>query len=110
MASEGLTTVPSSFQATETMERLEAEIKARGMTVFARIDHAAGASSAGLSLRPTELLIFGVWEDASAQVWLTYNDPAWLAQRHDVGHGATPTISAMAASLGDIAQKTTLPP
>jgi len=134
MASEGLTTVPSSFQATETMERLEAEIKARGMTVFARIDHAAEAASAGLSLRPTELLIFGnakagtplmqsrqtigidlplkilVWEDASAQVWLTYNDPAWLAQRHDVGHGATPTISAMAAALGDIAQKTTMPP
>src|ERR1700682_1424183 len=108
MASEGLTTVPSWFQATETMDRLEAWRKGRGGTGFARIDHAAGALSAGLSLRPTELLIFGnakagtplmqsgqtigidlplkilVWEDASAKVWLTYNDPAWLAKRHDV--------------------------
>jgi len=115
------------------MERLEAEIKARGITVFARIDHAAGAASAGLSLRPTELLIFGnakagtplmqsaqtigidlplkilVWRDASAKVWLTYNDPAWLAKRHDVGPGATPTIGAMATALGDIARKATMP-
>jgi uncharacterized protein (DUF302 family) len=115
------------------MERLEAEIKARGITVFARIDHAAGAASAGLSLRPTELLIFGnakagtplmqsgqtigidlplkilVWQDASAKVWLTYNDPAWLAKRHDVGPGATPTIGAMATALGDIARKATMP-
>jgi uncharacterized protein (DUF302 family) len=134
MASEGLTTILSSFQLSETMDRLEAEIKARGMTVFARIDHTAGAASAGLSLRPTELLIFGnakagtplmqsaqtigidlplkilAWQDASAKVWLTYNDPAWLAKRHDIGPGATPTISAMAAALGDIARKATNPP
>ena len=133
MTSEGLMTVPSSFPLSETMERLEAEIKARGITVFARIDHAAGAASAGLSLRPTELLIFGnakagtplmqsrqtigidlplkilVWQDASAKVWLTYNDPAWLAKRHDVGPGATPTIGAMATALGDIARKATMP-
>jgi uncharacterized protein (DUF302 family) len=134
MAPEGLTTVPSAFQATETMDRLAAEIKARGMTVFARIDHAAGASSAGLSLRPTEVLIFGnakagtplmqssqtigidlplkilVWQDASAKVWLTYNDPIWLAKRHGVGPGATPTISAMAVALGDIARRVTMRP
>src|SRR6266699_6659471 len=59
MAADGLTTIPSSFGPKETMDRLETEIKAKGMTVFARIDHAAGAAEVGLPLRPTELLIFG---------------------------------------------------
>jgi uncharacterized protein (DUF302 family) len=59
MTSVGLATILSTFGPKETMDRLEAEIKARGMTVFARIDHAAGAAEAGLPLRPTELLIFG---------------------------------------------------
>jgi len=105
MAADGLTTLRSSYGPKDTMTRLEAEVKARGMTVFARIDHAAGAAGAGLPLRPTELLIFGnakagtplmqtvqttgidlplkalVWEDASGATWLSYNDPAWLAQR-----------------------------
>ncbi len=99
MAADGLTTIPSSFAPKDTMDRLEAEIKARGMTVFARIDHAAGAAQVGLPLRPTELLIFGnakggtplmqsdqavgidlplkalVWEDANGKTWLSYNDP-----------------------------------
>jgi uncharacterized protein (DUF302 family) len=116
------------------MDRLEAEIKARGMTVFARIDHAAGASNAGLSLRPTELLIFGnaksgtplmqssqtigidlplkilVWQDASAKIWLTYNDPVWLAKRHGVAPTVAPAISVMASVLADIAQKVTMSP
>src|SRR5499427_678402 len=59
MAADGLTTIASSYGPKETMDRLEAEIKAKGMIVFARIDHAAGAAQAGLSLRPTEVLIFG---------------------------------------------------
>jgi len=59
MAADGLTTIPSNYGPKETMDRLEAEIKAKGMTVFARIDHAAGAAQAGLSLRPTEVLLFG---------------------------------------------------
>jgi hypothetical protein len=59
MAAEGLTTISSDFGPKETMDRLEAELKANGVTVFARIDHAAGAASVGLPLRPTELLIFG---------------------------------------------------
>src|ERR1700750_338043 len=59
MAADGLTTIASNHGPKETMDRLEAEVKAKGMTVFARIDHAAGAAGIGLSLRPTELLIFG---------------------------------------------------
>src|SRR5215510_13507112 len=59
MAADGLTTIPSSYGPKDTMNRLEAAVKAKGLTVFARIDHAARAAEAGLSLRPTELLIFG---------------------------------------------------
>ena len=104
-----LATILSSFGPKETMDRLEAEIKAKGMTVFARIDHAGGAAEAGLPLRPTELLIFGsakagtplmqadqaigidlplkasVFEDAAGKVWLSCNDPHWLAKRHGLG-------------------------
>ena len=59
MAADGLITMASSLGAKETMDRLEAEVKAKGLTVFARIDHAAGAVEVGLPLRPTEVLIFG---------------------------------------------------
>lgn len=59
MASNGLTILPSEFDSKETMDRLQTEIESRGLTVFARIDHAAGAEAIGLKLPPTELLIFG---------------------------------------------------
>ena len=59
MAADGLITIESRYGPEETMNRFEAEVRARGLTVFAHIDHAAGATAAGLALRPTELLIFG---------------------------------------------------
>jgi uncharacterized protein (DUF302 family) len=59
MAADGLVTIKSSFGPEETMNRLEAEVRAKGMTVFAHIDHAAGATTVRLSLRPTDVLIFG---------------------------------------------------
>ena len=59
MMADGLTTIVSAFGPKETMDRLEAEVKSKGLTVFARVDHAAGAVAVGLPLRPTELLIFG---------------------------------------------------
>jgi uncharacterized protein (DUF302 family) len=128
MAADGLTTLRSSYGPKDTMTRLEAEVKARGMTVFARIDHAAGAAGAGLPLRPTELLIFGnakagtplmqtvqttgidlplkalVWEDASGATWLSYNDPAWLAQRHGVAGETETVIGMMSKALDAVAQ------
>jgi uncharacterized protein (DUF302 family) len=116
------------------MNKLEAEVKAKGMTVFARIDHAAGAKAAGLSLRPTELLIFGdakagtplmqagqtigidlplkalVWQDHAGSTWLSYNDLSWLVKRHDLGHEPAPTIHNMTAVLTALAEAaTTLP-
>jgi len=128
MSAEGLTTIPSSHGPKETMDRLEAGAKAKGMTVFARIDHAAGAAEVGLALRPTEVLIFGtakagtalmqanqttgidlplkalVWQDAQGKTWLSYNEPAWVAQRHALGPQAQGAVEAISAGLGAIAR------
>jgi uncharacterized protein (DUF302 family) len=133
MAADGLISVLSTFGAKDTMDRLEAEIKARGMTVFVRIDHAAGAAEAGLALRPTVLLIFGnakagtplmqadqaigidlplkalVTEDASGRVWLSYNDPHWMAQRHGLGAATGQTVAAMVAALNALATEAAAP-
>jgi uncharacterized protein (DUF302 family) len=134
MAADGLKTLPSSYGAKDTMNRFENEVKARGMTIFARIDHAAGAARAGLTLPPTELLIFGnakagtplmqsnqtigidlplkalAWQDAAGKTWLSYNDPTWLAKRHGLGQEIQAAVGAMAAGLNAIAKTaTTLP-
>jgi uncharacterized protein (DUF302 family) len=126
MTVPGLTTIASDFGPKETMDRLEAEVRAKGMEVFARVDHAAGARQAGMDLRPTELLIFGaakggtplmqasqtmgidlplkalVWEDESGRTWISTNDPIWLAQRHGVeakAGGVPRALSGMLAAL-----------
>src|SRR4051812_44868115 len=109
MAADGLVTVRSNHDPKETMSRLEADVKARGLTVFAHVDHSAGAAAVGLPLRATHLLIIGnaeggtplmqmdqtvgidlplkilVWQDQSGTTWLSYNDPGWLAKRHGLG-------------------------
>jgi uncharacterized protein (DUF302 family) len=126
---EGLTSIRSKFGPKETKDRLETEICSNGMTVFARIDHAAGAAQVGLTLAPTELVIFGntrgtplmqsvqtvgidlplralVWEDASGTTWLSYNEPNWIAQRHGVAN-AEPVVSKMSAALSAISRKAT---
>ena len=131
MAADGLTTIPSSYGPKDTMNRLEAAVKAKGMTIFARIDHAAGASAAGLSLRPTEVLIFGnakggtplmksvqtigldlplkalVWQDISGKTWLSYNDPAWLAKRHGLSGEAEAAVGIITAALHAVATAAT---
>ena len=130
----GLITIKSAFGPEETMQRLEAEVSAKGMTVFAHVDHAAGAAAVGLPLRPTDLLIFGnakggtplmqsaqaigidlplkalVWQDALGTTWLSYNDPAWLTHRHGVGEEAKPVVNALTAALNALATKATTPP
>lgn len=127
---EGLTSIRSRFGPKETMDRLEKEIRAQELKVFARIDHATGAAAAGLELRPTELIIFGnarggtplmqsaqtvgidlplkalVWEDASGTTWLSYNEPSWIAQRHNIPN-AEPVVSKMTATLGAMSRKAT---
>jgi uncharacterized protein (DUF302 family) len=131
MAADGLMTIRSSHGPKDTMDGFEAEVRAKGLTVFARIDHAAGAAAAGLSLRPTELLIFGnakggtplmqsiqsigidlplkalVWQDGAGNTWLSYNDPSWLAKRHGLGHEVDATVAALAAALDALARAAT---
>jgi uncharacterized protein (DUF302 family) len=129
---EGLTTIISKFDPKETMDRLEAEVRARRLTVFARIDHAAGAAEVGLTLRPTELIIFGnarggtplmqasqtagidlplkalVWQDAAGKTWLSYNEPSWIVQRHGLGVRAE-IVDNLTAALSAIARKAANP-
>ena len=125
---EGLTTLASRFDPKETMDRLEAEIRAKGLEIFARIDHAAGAAEVGLTLQPTELIIFGnarggtplmqsaqtagidlplkalVWLDAENQTWLSYNEPSWIVQRQGLGVRAE-IVDNMTAALSAISRK-----
>jgi uncharacterized protein (DUF302 family) len=125
-SADGLVALKSPHSAADTMSRLEAAVKQRGLNVFARIDHAAGAVKVGKSLRATELLIFGnpqggtplmecaqtagidlplkalVWQDERSQVWLGYNDPAFLAQRHGVA--SCPVVENLRKALSGLAE------
>jgi uncharacterized protein (DUF302 family) len=126
-AADGLVALKSPHAAKATMDRLEKALKEKGLTIFARIDHSAGAAKIGKQLRPTELLIFGnpqggtpfmecaqtagidlplkalVWQDASAQVWLGYNDPEYLARRH--GAAQCPAAAGLKKALAGFAQQ-----
>jgi uncharacterized protein (DUF302 family) len=130
---DGLVTLQSSHDFATTLARLTAALESKGVRVFARIDHAAGATSAGLELRPTTLVVFGnpvggtplmqaaqtvgidlplkalVWQDAQGAVHLTYNDPVWIAARHGLDSGAEQAVTAMAAGLAAFARHATGP-
>lgn len=118
----GLVTKKSAHPVGATLDRLEAIVREKGFTVFARIDHAAGAAKVGKELRPTQLLIFGnpkvgtalmsssqsagldlpirvaAWEDAQGQVWLGYTAPAALAARHGI-RDRDPVVEKMTGAL-----------
>jgi uncharacterized protein (DUF302 family) len=111
---------PSKYSVAETLNRLEAVVKAKGITVFARVDHSGDAEKVGLKLRPTQLLIFGnpkagtplmisaqsvaidlplkalAWEDASGKVWISYNSPAYLQQRHGFNEELIKNVAVIA--------------
>jgi uncharacterized protein (DUF302 family) len=123
MAGDGLITVASTAPVGETIDRLVETVTASGMRVFARIDHAAGAAEVGMELRPTEVVLFGhprggtpmmqdrqtagldlplkvlAWEDEHGAVWLTTNDPRWLARRHGLGEPSRQAVAALTAGL-----------
>jgi uncharacterized protein (DUF302 family) len=131
MAIDGLTTIKSGLGPRDTMDRLAAGVTSKGMNVFARIDHAAGAAAVGMPLRPTEVLIFGnarggtplmqaaqtigidlplkalVWQDAAGDTYLTYNDPVWLAQRHGITGETEAVASKLASALAALASAAT---
>ena len=128
----GMAVVASPHDVATTADRLERVLGEKGMKVFARIDHAAGAASAGLELRPTVLVIFGnpqvgtklmqcgqsaaidlpmkalVWRDAEGRVWLGYNTPEYLAQRHSLA-GCEAVLEKVRGALAAFAAAATAP-
>ena len=127
MAVEGLVTSTSPRPPAEVIARLKAEIAARKLTIFAEIDHAAGAEAVGLTLRPLFLLIFGeakggtplmqagatagidlplkflVWQDAEGETQVSYNDPDWVAKRHGLGEAVEAPVRVLSGLLGGLA-------
>ena len=127
-ATEGMISIKSAHSVAVTADRLEKILGSKGMTVFKRINHAAGAQKVGKTLRPTELVIFGnpkvgtplmlcshsvaidlpqkalIWEDKAGQVWFSYNDPQYLALRHNI-QGCDEVLKKVAGALGNFAKK-----
>ncbi len=121
-AGDGLVRLPSPHSVDETIARLKAAVEAKGITVFADIDHQANAAAMDLEMPDVHLLVFGspkigaplmsanpalgidvpikalAWEDADGQVWLAYNDPAYLAARHGLDPDMKP-FQGMANAL-----------
>ena len=131
-AGDGMVTVQSQHSVADTMDRFEKAVRAAGMGVFARIDHAKGAAKAGMQLAPTELIIFGnpkigtqlmqsnqrigldlplkalVWQDAKGMVWLGYTGPDHLLGRFDITDRAE-LQKKMTGALGKFAAAATGP-
>ena len=127
-ADNGLVKKQSPYSPAETLDRLEKVLMAKGIKVFARINHKANAEGVGLVLRPTELLIFGnpklgtylinsnqdvgidlpmkvlAWQDDNFQTWVAYNDPRYVADRHEVGN-REPIVKKMQGALDKLTNK-----
>ncbi|HDZ36876.1 MAG TPA: DUF302 domain-containing protein [Marinobacter sp.] len=130
LAADGLIVLESNHSVAATADKLEAVLSANGMKIMNRIDHAAGAKSADMKLRPTVLVIFGnpkvgtplmqcaqsvavdlpqkalIWEDESGQVWLGYNDPEYLKTRHAI-EGCDPVLAKVSGALAKFAKAAT---
>jgi uncharacterized protein (DUF302 family) len=118
-ASNGIVDTPSNHSVEQTVEKVKAILQAKGLTLFAFVDHSGEAEKVGLKMRPTKLLIFGspkggtpvmvaapgiaidlplkilVWEDAQGKVWVSHNSPEYLKQRHNVPDALLPNISGV---------------
>ncbi len=129
-AADGLVSMKSTHDVAATADKLESVLKSKGMNVFGRVNHAAGAEKAGLTLRPTEVVIFGnpkvgtplmnctqsvaidlpqkalIHQDESGQVWLSYNDPAYLAERHAI-EGCEEVLKKVSGALNKFATAAT---
>jgi uncharacterized protein (DUF302 family) len=105
---QGIVTKPSRHSVAETLEHLESVVRAKGLTIFAHIDHSGAAERAGIEMQPAQLLIFGspvagtplmvaspllaldlplktlIWQDREGRVWVSYNSTAYLANRHAI--------------------------
>ena len=122
-AGANVVTKPSKYSVSETIDRIERAVTAKGMKIFARIDHGGEAKKVGLEMKPTELLIFGnpkggtalmvarptaaidlpmkalAWEDKAGKVWLTYNSPELLKDRHGVPEELTSKLDPVGTLL-----------
>lgn len=131
-AVEGMTDVKSDSSVASTTERLQNILEEQGMTVFNRISHSDGAKKAGLELRETELLIFGnpkagtplmqcqqsvaidlpqkalIWQDEAEQVWISYNEPQYLAKRHKVT-GCSEALAKVEQALAKVVKQAATP-
>lgn len=129
---EGLISLRSSHSPKETSERLAAAITGHGMTVLARVDHAAAAAKVNLDLRPTEVLLFGnpaagtllmqnvqvigldlplkalVWQDENSATWISYQDVSWLAKRYNLRPMAQATVDKMMSLLKVVIEEAAL--
>ncbi len=125
-ADNGLIVTQSKHSVSDTADQLVSVLEGKGMTVFERIDHSKGARSAGLELRPTEVVIFGnpkvgtplmlcsqsvaidlpqkmlIWQDEAGDVWLAYNEPGYLAKRHNI-EGCDEVLGKISTALGNFA-------
>src|SRR3974390_3361694 len=119
----GIIDVPSPYSVPETLARLQSILKEKGVTVFALVDHSGEAAKAGLTMRPTQLLIFGspkagtplmvaapslaidlplkalAWQDERGKVWLSYNSPEYLQERHNIPADLLKNLAGPAALL-----------
>ena len=131
-AANGIISIKSSHDVKTTVDRLDNILREKGMTVLIRINHAEGAQKVGKKLRPTELVIFGnpkvgtplmqcdqsvgidlpqkalIWQDKAGQVWLSYNDPKYLASRHSIKECGE-IIKKIEKALGNFARMATMP-
>ncbi|WP_373456031.1 DUF302 domain-containing protein [Photobacterium profundum] len=131
-ANNGLISVKSSHNVKVTADKLEQILNDKGMTVFVRIDHSAGAKHVGEVLRPTELIIFGnpkvgtplmqcsqsaaidlpqkalISQDEKGQVWLTYNSPDYLVKRHNI-KGCNEIVTKIETALANFSKAATMP-
>ncbi|HVM60120.1 MAG TPA: DUF302 domain-containing protein [Verrucomicrobiae bacterium] len=125
MSAAGAVDIPSKYSVPETIDRLSSLLQSKGVKIFVRIDQAAEARAVGLSMPDTQLLIFGdpragtplmkqhpslaldlplkalAWESADGKVWLSYNSPDFLMQRH---HLDSPPFRALEAIFAAAAQ------
>jgi uncharacterized protein (DUF302 family) len=128
IADNGIITIPSGHSVNETMEKLKGILQAKGVTLFAVVDHSGEAEKVGMKMHPTKLLIFGspkagtplmvaapsiaidlplkllVWEDGQGKVWISYNSPEFLRKRHDLPRELVQNIAvveALAAKAGE---------
>ena len=116
---KGLIDIPSNHSVDETVEKLKGIFQAKGITLFTLVDHSGEAAKAGMKMRPTKLFIFGnpkggtpvmlaapssaidlplkilVWEDAQGKVWITYNSPSYLQERHNIPPDLLPNIAVI---------------